>query len=296
MRDQIDIFLSYLVLEKKYSPNTVSSYGADLHRFSDYMKTKGVEDPVKVDRAAALEYLAVLKQTHDPQSVARCLSSLKTFFKYMSIENGLKENPVSDIETPKLKRSLPDFLSEQEMKALLEGIDAGEGEGQRDRAALELLYASGLRISELIGLRLQNYDPDGQYLRVTGKGSKERVIPVGNIAAEFLERYIENGRKKILEKSKSTDDGIFLNQRGKKLSRVWMWKIIHGRVIQAGIKKAVTPHTFRHSFATHLLAHGADLRAVQEMLGHSSISTTQIYTHVDRSRLKEVHKKYHPRG
>ena len=296
MRDQIDIFLSYLALEKKYSVNTVSSYGADLHRFSDYMKVRGIIDALKVERVAALEYLAVLKHTHDPQSVARCLSSLKTFFKYLTLEAGLKDNPVSDIETPKLKRSLPDFLSEKEMKSLLEGIELSSVEGQRDRAALELLYASGLRISELTGLRMQNYDPGGQYLRVTGKGSKERVIPVGNMAAEFLESYIEEGRKKILEKSKSTDDGIFLNKRGKKLSRVWMWRIITGRVKEAGIKKAVTPHTFRHSFATHLLAHGADLRAVQEMLGHSSISTTQIYTHVDRSRLKEVHKKYHPRG
>jgi integrase/recombinase XerD len=214
----------------------------------------------------------------------------------MVLEEGLKDNPVSDIETPKLPGKLPDNLSEAEVKRLIEGTGYATGDGLRDRAILEVLYASGLRISELTGLKLQNYDPNAQYLRVTGKGSKERVIPIGGIAADFMDKYIEEERKRIISKTGSPEDAVFLIKRGKNLSRTWVWKIVRERVRASGIKKAVTPHTFRHSFATHLLAHGADLRAVQEMLGHSSISTTQIYTHVDRSRLKEVHRKYHPRG
>ena len=296
MREIVEGFLTYLVLERKYSPNTVDAYKMDLFKFAGYMEKAGITEVKRVDKASVMDYMLFLKSDHDPRSVARCLSSLKTFFKYASSEVEMIESPVADIETPRLSRKLPDILNENEVKALLDGIKADDAEGSRDRAIMELLYASGLRISELVNLRMQNYDPGGQYLRVTGKGSKERIIPVGNMAAEFLEKYMESARRQIIEKTKSKDETIFLGRRGKKLSRVWMWKIITGCVKAAGIKKEVTPHTIRHSFATHLLARGADLRAVQEMLGHSSISTTQIYTHVDRSRLKEVHKKYHPRG
>ena len=289
-------FLLYLSTEKMYPANTVDSYRYDLNGFVAYLAGKKISDLNIITKNDILDYLSEMKKVFKAESSARHLSAIKSFYKYLSIEKDFKNSPVSDIETPKLARKLPDVLSEKEITALIESGETVSAEGIRNRAILELMYATGLRISELAGIKLQNYDPNAQYIRTLGKGSKERVVPIGKTASNWIDKYLEEIRGKLVEESGSTDDGIFLNKRGKRFSRAWIWKIIKKRVEAAGLRNTVTPHTIRHSFATHLLSHGADLRAVQEMLGHSSVATTQIYTHVDRSRLKEVHKKYHPRG
>lgn len=296
MNKLLEKFLVYLTTEKRYSENTVNSYKLDLKLFFDFLERRKIRDIDSVEKSDVFEFLSFLKEKHTLTSVARNLSSLKTFYKFLTMELDIKENVVSDIETPKLIRKLPETLSEKDVNKLIECGEAGSDEGIRDRAIIELLYASGMRISELTNLKLQNYDPNNQYIRCIGKGSKERIIPIGKVACDWMDKYLETVRKNIIYKKHSTDDTLFLNKNGGKFSRVWIWKIIKKRVRLNGIKKKVTPHTFRHSFASHLLSHGADLRAVQEMLGHSSISSTQIYTHIDRSRLKEIHKKFHPRG
>jgi integrase/recombinase XerD len=296
MERLIEKFLVYLSTERRYSENTINSYKLDLKLFLKFLERKKIKDINSVEKFHIFEYLTFLKEKYTSQTLARNLSALKTFYKFLTIELGLKENVVSGIETPKLVRKLPESLSEEEVKELIECGEVDSDEGIRDRAIVELMYASGIRISELVNLKLQNYDPNNQYIRCVGKGGKERIIPIGRIAADWLDKYLETARKNIVYKKHSTDDTLFLNKNGKSFSRIWIWKIIKKRVKLAKIKKKVTPHTLRHSFATHLLNRGADLRAVQEMLGHSSIATTQIYTHVNRSRLKEIHKKFHPRG
>lgn len=296
MKELLDEFLSYLSTERRYPENTVNSYRSDMLRFFKYLEKKNIKGLGGIDKPEILDYLGFLKLNYSSQTSARNLSALKTFYKYLMLEKGRKENPVSDIESPKLERKLPSVLSEGEIKKIIEAIQINNPEDLRDRAIMELMYASGVRISELVNLKLQDYDSVSQYIRCIGKGSKERIVPVGKYAADWMDKYIETTRKEIIYRTNSTDDTFFLNKRGKKISRVWMWKIIKNRIGAGEINRKITPHTMRHSFATHLLSHGADLRSVQEMLGHSSISTTQIYTHVDRSRLKEVHKKFHPRG
>ncbi|MFH1825520.1 MAG: site-specific tyrosine recombinase XerD [Candidatus Firestonebacteria bacterium] len=296
MNKLVEKFLLYLATEKRYSENTVNSYKLDLKLFFNFLEKRKIKNIDSVEKTHIFEYLSFLKEKHASQSVARNLSSLKTFYKFLTMELDVKENVVSDIETPKLMRKLPETLSEKDVKELIECEEAGSDEGVRDRAIIELLYAAGIRVSELANLKLQNYDPNNQYIRCMGKGNKERIIPIGKAACDWIDKYLETVRKNVVYKKHSTDDTLFLNKKGEKFSRVWIWKIIKKRVRLTGIKKKVTPHTLRHSFATHLLKGGADLRAVQEMLGHSSISTTQIYTHIDRSRLKEIHKKFHPRG
>jgi len=273
----------------------VTSYRNDINQFMDFIEKKGLTDAAKIDKHNIIEYLSVMKIKYDPSSSARKLSAIKTFFKFLSLEKNIKHNPASELEAPRLLKKLPDVLSEIEVTRLIEGITTAAPEGLRDRALLEIMYATGMRISEVVNLKIHDYDTVAQYIRCMGKGSKERIIPVGKVAADWVDEYIDKGRRAVLEKTGTSSGEIFLNKKGKKFSRVWLWKIITKRVAEAGLRKEVTPHTIRHSFATHLLTHGADLRSVQEMLGHASISTTQIYTHVDRSRLREVHKKFHPR-
>ncbi|MEI6846369.1 MAG: site-specific tyrosine recombinase XerD [Candidatus Firestonebacteria bacterium] len=296
MKELAPEFLMYLSIERHYPESTVKSYKNDINQFLNFIEKKGILEAAKIDKHDILDYLSLMKEKYDPASSARKLSAIKTFFKFLSLEKNIEKNPAAELEAPRLMKKLPDVLSEQEMAGLLESIVQNSKEDLRDRALLELMYATGMRISEVSNMKIHDYDTVAQYIRCMGKGSKERIIPVGKVAADWVDEYIGKTRGEIVEKTNSSSGEIFLNKRGKKFSRVWLWKIIAKRVAAAGLQKHVSPHTFRHSFATHLLAHGADLRSVQEMLGHASISTTQIYTHVDRSRLREVHKKYHPRG
>ncbi|MFH1073506.1 MAG: site-specific tyrosine recombinase XerD [Candidatus Firestonebacteria bacterium] len=295
MLELVPEFLMYLSTERRYPSSTVSSYKNDINQFLDFLEKKGIGNAARITKHDILDYLSAMKEKYDPSSSARKLSAIKTFFKFLSLEKKMEENPAAELESPRLIKKLPDVLSEQEIVSLLESVKQNDKDDLRDRALLELMYATGMRISEVSNLKIHDYDTGAQYIRCMGKGSKERIVPVGKVAADWVDEYIEKTRRVIVEKTNSSSGELFLNKRGKKFSRVWLWKIIVKRVAAAGIAKHVTPHTLRHSFATHLLAHGADLRSVQEMLGHSSISTTQIYTHVDRSRLREVHKKFHPR-
>ncbi len=295
MRELVPEFLMYLSTERRYPASTVTSYRNDINQFLDFVEKKGINDAAVIGKHDVIDYLFEMKIKYDPSSSARKLSAIKTFFKFLSLEKNIKHNPASELEAPRLNKKLPDVLSEAEMTGLLEGITTLTPEGLRDRAILEIMYATGMRISEVVNLKIHDYDTVAQYIRCMGKGSKERIIPVGKVAADWVDEYIDKTRRLILEKTETASGELFLNKKGKKFSRVWLWKIITRRVAEAGLRKEITPHTIRHSFATHLLTHGADLRSVQEMLGHSSISTTQIYTHIDRSRLREVHKKYHPR-
>ncbi len=295
MRELVPEFLMYLSTERRYPASTVTSYRNDINQFLDFVEKKGINDAAVIGKHDVIDYLFEMKIKYDPSSSARKLSAIKTFFKFLSLEKNIKHNPASELEAPRLNKKLPDVLSEAEMTGLLEGITTLTLEGLRDRAILEIMYATGMRISEVVNLKIHDYDTVAQYIRCMGKGSKERIIPVGKVAADWVDEYIDKTRRLILEKTETASGELFLNKKGKKFSRVWLWKIITRRVAEAGLRKEITPHTIRHSFATHLLTHGADLRSVQEMLGHSSISTTQIYTHIDRSRLREVHKKYHPR-
>ena len=296
MKELVPEFLMYLSTERRYPVSTVSSYKNDLNQFLDFIEKSGINDAANISKHDILDYLSLMKEKYDPASSARKLSAIKTFFKFLSLEKKMEANPSSELEAPRLIKKLPDVLSEQEMNRLLESIKQNDVNDLRDRALLEIMYATGMRISEVCNLKVHDYDTVAQYIRCIGKGSKERIVPVGKVAADWMDEYIGKVRNLIVDKTASSSGELFLNKKGKKFSRVWLWKIIGKRVAAAGISRNITPHTFRHSFATHLLAHGADLRSVQEMLGHSSISTTQIYTHVDRSRLREVHKKYHPRG
>jgi integrase/recombinase XerD len=296
MKELVPEFLMYLSTERRYPVSTVSSYKNDVNQFLVFIEKKGISDAARITKHDIIDYLAVMKEKYDPSSSARKLSAIKTFFKFLSLEKKMEENPSAELEAPRLMKKLPDVLSEQEVVSLLETVKQNDKDGLRDRALLELMYATGMRISEVLNLKIHDYDTVAQYLRCMGKGSKERIVPVGKVAADWVDEYIRKTRNEIVENTSTSSGELFLNRRGKKFSRVWLWKIIVKRAALAGIERRVTPHTLRHSFATHLLTHGADLRSVQEMLGHSSISTTQIYTHVDRSRLREVHKKYHPRS
>ncbi len=288
----IDQFINHLRIERGLSYNSIVSYSRDLTRFADYLDKTGIS-PLNVRRNDIGNYLELLRKDLSARSAARNLSAIRVFFKFLISEGKLNDSPVRLIESIKLPGRLPEILSREEVDLLLSQPDPSLDLGQRDRAMLELLYATGLRVSELIGLHLVNINMEAGYVRTIGKGSKERMIPMGDIAIRALRDYIAGGRLNIL-KGKNIP-WLFVNSRGKPISRQGFWKIIKNYGIMAGIKKGITPHILRHSFASHLLEGGADLRSVQVMLGHSDISTTQIYTHISRERLKQVHETYHPR-
>lgn len=290
-------FKAYLQLERSLSANTVESYGRDaamLHQFID-MKFKGVsaEEVKRNHLQSFLQYAGELGMSAGSQ--ARILSGVKAFYKYLLFEEAVHKDPTALLEGPKLGRHLPDTLDFHEIVSLLEGIDMSTPEGARNRAILEMLYSSGLRVSELVNLRLNDIYADIQFLRILGKGNKERLVPVGKDALKFLKIYLEEIRPHIPVKTDS-ESVVFLNRRGRKLSRVMIFTIIKNMATKIGLKKSISPHTFRHSFATHLIEGGADLRAVQEMLGHESITTTEIYTHLDRDYLKQTVQEFHPRS
>ncbi len=290
-------FKSYLKLERSLSKNSVDAYIRDIEKLVHYFEyTKqqiSITDVQTKDIKEFLQWVNELGMTASSQ--ARVLSGVKAFFKYLMLEDIIKNDPVAIIETPKLGRKLPDTLSLNEINQIIEAVDASTAEGMRNKAILETLYASGLRVTELVNLKLSDVFFEIDFIKVTGKGDKERFVPMGSTAKKFIKIYINDVRVHQTIK-KGEEDFLFLNRRGSRLTRVMVFTIIKRLAIKAGIKKNISPHTFRHSFATHLVEGGADLRAVQEMLGHESITTTEIYTHLDRNYLKETIISFHPRS
>jgi len=293
----ISQFKSYLQLERSMSPNSVEAYLQDITKLEQFLGMRRLEvDPLEVEDhhiRDLLEYIEELGMS--AYSQARIVSGIKAFFKYLIFEGELKKDPSELIEAPKLGRKLPDTLNFMEIEKLLEAIDLSKPEGQRNRAMLETLYSSGLRVSELVNLQMNNVMEDIGFLRVLGKGSKERLVPIGHDALKHIKVYVEHVRCH-LEIRHGQERYVFLNRRGSQLTRVMVFTIIKNLGQKIGLKKTISPHTFRHSFATHLIEGGADLRAVQEMLGHESITTTEIYTHLDRDYLKQIIKDFHPRS
>ena len=287
----------YLRLERSLSPNTLEAYVHDVELFSQYLDQS--KSNITVEKAEAghirsfIKYIYNLGLTDTSQS--RILSGLRAFYKYLILENYIQINPTETIEMPKTARKLPDTLSFKEITLLLDNVDLSTSEGERNKTMLEVLYACGLRVSELVEIKYSTIYFDEGFVRVIGKGNKERLVPIGPRTLERIKFYLEHSRSQIKIKH-GAEDILILNRRGNKLSRVMVFTIIKNLVFKVGIEKNISPHTFRHSFATHLVERGADLRAVQEMLGHESITTTEIYTHLDRKYLKETILKYHPRG
>ncbi len=289
-------YLSLIRIEKNLSRNTIAAYKNDLTSFFRYLNNFGISDPSDISYQHLSSFFKALNNIGiASSSAARYYSSVKGFFHYLIKNNYINSNPVEKLSLPKLKKSLPTVLSVREVDQILSQPDIENKLGLRDKAVLELLYACGTRVSELINLKISDLYFSEEIIRVFGKGSKERLIPVGSSAINWVNKYLVESRVLIQKKIKS-ENYVFLNNRGSKLSRMGIWKIVNRYSAEAGMSKQIHPHTFRHSFATHLLEGGADLRAVQEMLGHVDISTTQIYTHIDQEYIKQVHKDYHPRG
>lgn len=289
-------FKAYLQLEKSLSANSVDAYLHDVQMLAEFFDRQN--NNIAFDEIALKHLQQFLESIHEKDlaaaSQARIISGIKAFFHYLVMEEVIKVNPTELLEAPKLKRKLPDVLSVEEVELLFTGIDHSKPEGQRNRAILETMYSSGLRVSEVTALQITNMYLDVGFIRVIGKGNKERLVPIGDTAAKHIGLYRESVRSK-LEPKKGQEDILFLNKRGSALSRVMIFYIIKEAAQNAGIRKNIHPHTLRHSFATHLVEGGADLRAVQEMLGHESITTTEIYTHLDRKFLRQTLEKYHPR-
>ena len=289
-------YLSILKLEKNLSDNTVASYGNDINSFLQFVESRKIDDPSIIKQNHIADFFKSLKELGlSGRSAARYYSSIKGFFNYLFLSKYITENPIGKISSPKLAKNLPPVLSVREIDLILSKPDTDNKLGLRDKAVLELLYACGTRVSELINIKIPDLFFDDEVIRVFGKGSKERIIPIGRSAIMWTNKYLKESRVLLMKKTKS-ENYLFLNNRGTKLSRMGVWKIVDRYVKETGLEKEIHPHTFRHSFATHLLEGGADLRAVQEMLGHADISTTQIYTHIDRDYIKQVHKEFHPRG
>ncbi|NLI09276.1 MAG: site-specific tyrosine recombinase XerD [Elusimicrobia bacterium] len=293
-KEYLDAFRRYLSLERNLSKNTSYSYCEDMKLFFDYCEKRRL-DILKVDSDSFGEYLwAGKKKGLRASSLFRKTEAAKAFYKFLALENILKKNPLQGFKAPRPEKKLPKTLSQNETEKLLSLETDEKYSSLRTAAALELLYASGIRISELINIKTEDLNLPQGWIRVFGKGSKERLVPVNEKACAVLKRYIEE--RNLRFSSKSAESYVFLNKSGKKISRIQLWKDIKAFASAAGIDKNVHPHLLRHSFATHLLQRGADLMSISEMLGHSSLSTTQIYTHLDNSQLKEIHKKYHPKG
>jgi integrase/recombinase XerD len=293
-QDLLDGFIDHLWLEDGLSKNTLVSYRLDLAQFAGWLDETSGKPLVSANQADIQQYLAVRFPQSKPRSISRLIASLRRFYRYCLREALLAADPTEQIDSPKLPRALPKSLNEEEVEALLKAPDIQDPLGLRDRAMLEVLYASGLRVSELVGLKVTEVSLSEGVIRVTGKGSKTRLVPMGELAVEWISRYLKESRPQILQKRLS--DSLFVTQRGSAMTRQAFWYLIKRYALLAGISKPMSPHVLRHAFATHLLNHGADLRVVQMLLGHSDISTTQIYTHVARERLKQLHSLHHPRG
>lgn len=290
-------FKNYLKLERSLSKNSIEAYLRDIDKITQYLESVHQQiSPLKIevqDLKNLIQWVNELGMLATSQ--ARLISGIKAFFKYLILEDLIKQDPSALIEAPKTRRKLPDVLTILEIEALINALDLSKIENVRNKAMLEVLYGSGLRVSELINLKISNYYPDVEFLKITGKGNKERLVPIGTSAIKYIAIYLDTVRCRI-SIQKGNEDFMFLNKRGTKLSRVMMFMIIKDLALKIGLQKTISPHTFRHSFATHLIEGGADLRAVQEMLGHESITTTEIYTHLDRDYLKQTIQQFHPRS
>ncbi|GAB4328897.1 MAG: site-specific tyrosine recombinase XerD [Candidatus Zixiibacteriota bacterium] len=290
---RVEEYLDHLTLSAGRSANTLLNYRRDLKRYCAHCRKRSIADPGEIEAQTVGEFIAALSAAGlAPSSVARALSAVRSFHKYLVQTDTVSVNPARAVKTPRLPRKLPNALSVRQMQDLLNAVDESDPHAIRNRAILGLLYGCGLRVSEAANLRLDAIDFDDGFLRVRGKGNRERLVPFGRSTADALARYI-NGPRRTLEAS-SNDDHVFLSRRGTALTRMGLWLIVKAAAKRAGIAGPISPHTFRHSFATHLIQGGADLRAVQEMLGHQSVATTQVYTHLDRAHLAKVHADCHP--
>ena len=296
-RSAINGFQAYLKLEKSLSPNSIEAYSRDIDKLYQFSDSQVVKlQPESITLSNLRDFIVwVIELGMTPASQARILSGIKAFYKYMLMEDLIKSDPSELLESPKITRKLPDTLSYEDINRMIAAIDLSRPDGQRNKAILEVLYGCGLRVSELTELKLSNLYLDIEFIKVTGKGSKERLVPIGGAAVKALKLWIEQVRVHTSIK-KGEEDMVFLNQRGSRLSRIYIFMMIKQLAETIGLKKTISPHTFRHSFATHLVEGGADLRAVQEMLGHESITTTEIYTHLDREFLKGTIIQFHPRS
>ena len=296
-RSAIKGFQAWLKLEKSLSPNSIEAYSRDIEKLYQYSEAQTTKiNPESITLADLRQFINWVNELGMiPSSQARILSGIKSFYKYMLMEDIIKDDPSELLESPKIQRKLPDTLSYEDINKLISAIDLSRADGARNKAILEVLYGCGLRVSELTELKLSNLYLDIEFIKVTGKGSKERLVPIGGAAIKALKIWIEQVRVHI-DVKKGEEDMVFLNRRGSRLSRVYIFMLIKQLAETIRLKKTISPHTFRHSFATHLVEGGADLRAVQEMLGHESITTTEIYTHLDREYLKGTIIQFHPRN
>lgn len=294
----INGFKAYLLLERSLAENTIEAYVRDLNKLQEFLQLREYsQGPAELQTAQLAEFLHWLHELGlGARSQARMLSAIKTFYKYLLYENLVSDDPTELLEGPQLGRKIPEVLTYEEIQAMLATIDLSTDHGLRNRAMLETLYACGLRVSELTDLRLSNLFLDVGFIRVIGKGNKERIIPIGEVAAKYITHYVEGVRRHQRNIHRDHENMLFLNRRGKGLSRVMVFMVVKECAAAAGIDKTVSPHTFRHSFATHLIEGGADLKAVQDMLGHESIITTEIYTHLDTDYLRETVMQFHPRS
>lgn len=295
MQEQLSKYIVYLTVEKGLARNTLESYRRDLNKFIAFMNKQQVTNPVTVDRNAIILFLSELKNSGNAAStISRTTVSIRSFFKFLLQEGIIDKNPAQELESPRIEKKLPRVLTTGEVDLLLCQPMPGEHNGLRDKAMLELLYASGIRVSELVSLNTTDFDPKVGLLRCTGKGMKERIVPVGSMAINSVVDYLKRSRVKMVHSN--SEKALFVNHHGCRLTRQGFWKILKKHARKANVPNDITPHTLRHSFATHLLENGADLRSVQEMLGHSDIATTQIYTQVTRNKIRNVYDKAHPRA
>ncbi|MCA0980509.1 MULTISPECIES: site-specific tyrosine recombinase XerD [Exiguobacterium] len=294
MRSHIESFLQYMTVEKRMSANTRQAYASDLTQYASTLNQLGVKDWNDVTRSHIVKHIEELSQAgRASSSLRRAVSSIRMFHHHLKMTGVTTTDPSLYLETPKAEKQLPDTWSQQEVERLLDSVPTSDPLSLRDRAMLELLYGTGMRVSELLGLDLDDLQFELGYLQCEGKGERARIIPVSSVAQGFVERYIQQARNGLGGRE---TEALFLNGRGGRLSRQGFWKMIKRRAKLAGIDKEITPHVLRHSFATHLLENGADLRAIQQMLGHADLATTQVYTHVNKSRLHDVYRKHHPRA
>lgn len=288
-------FIYYLSVEKGLAENTLESYQRDLKKYLQFLKQQEVNNFNGTSKKLIVEYLAEQKKKGlAPSTLTRNLASIRSFYQYLLLEQMIRENPAGELQSLRAEKKLPAVLSFKDVELLLEQPQTKENIGMRDKAMLELLYATGIRVSELVSLNLDNVSLKMGFLKCTGKGNKERMVPLGSAAIKSLQEYLQNGRLKLLKQKE--EKALFINQHGKRLTRQGFWKILKKYAQKTGINAEITPHTLRHSFATHLLENGADLRSVQEMLGHANISTTQIYTQITRKKIKEIYNQTHPRA
>lgn len=291
----IKSFQNYLKIERSLSTHTIANYTFDMMRLVRFLEQHQFsKNPINIDEDTLQQFIYAISKEVNPRSQARIISGLKSFFTYLLFEDFRTDNPMDLIESPKIGRKLPDTLSVAEIDALIGAIDLSKEEGERNRAMLEVLYGCGLRVSELITLKISDLFPEEGFVKITGKGNKQRFVPIGSTTLKFISIYRSQVRIH-LPIQKGFEDTLFLNRRGKQLTRAMVFTILKNLAVAIGLQKSISPHTFRHSFATHLLENGADLRSIQLMLGHESITTTEVYVHLDRKHLTQVVHRYHPR-